>query len=129
MCISFQKRCLDCTACQSAVCPQQPLAKRCTGKHFTQERSCEKIVFGYDDVMHRDAAHPAAHRAAALRRDAYDVSAFWLEQPGTLIVTEGEMDKLACNAVRPPFFFNFFFCFFQSSWFCLSLADITIRAF
>ena len=70
------------------------------GKHFTQEKNCEKIVFGYDDVMNRDDEHPGAVRSTRLTLERFAPSAFWIEQPGTLIIVEGEMDKLACNEVR-----------------------------
>ena len=57
-------------------------------------------MFGYDDVMHREADHPAESRAAALQQNGQVASDFWLEQPGVLLIVEGEMDKLACNGVR-----------------------------
>ena len=57
-------------------------------------------MFGYDDVMNRDDEHPGAVRSTRLTLERFAPSAFWIEQPGTLIIVEGEMDKLACNEVR-----------------------------
>ena len=71
------------------------------GKHFTQEKNCDKIVFGYDDIVGRGSDHPGSERLRQLQRSGYSPESFWLEQPGVLIVVEGEMDKLACNEARP----------------------------
>jgi hypothetical protein len=87
-------------ACGQERCALDAPAWRVAGKHFRQEKNCEKVVFGFDDVLNRDADHPGARRSAHLKEQGFSPVAFWLEQPGTLIITEGEMDKLACNQAR-----------------------------
>jgi hypothetical protein len=71
------------------------------GKHFTQEKHCEKIVFGYDDVMHRDDDHLGTQREELVKTEKYSRKGLWLERKGVLIIVEGEMDKMACNEVCP----------------------------
>jgi hypothetical protein len=73
------------------------------GKHFTQEIKCEQIVFGYDDVCNRPPEHPGVSRLSTvngIQKASEDPGGiFGIEQPGVLIIVEGEMDKLACNQV------------------------------
>lgn len=57
-------------------------------------------MFGYDDLVARNEEHPGTKRLQHLERGGLSPEAFWLEQPGVLIVVEGELDKLACNEVR-----------------------------
>lgn len=71
------------------------------GKFFTQEKGCEKILFGHDDIVERHQEHPGELRQKRRHVDGIPEDAFRIEHVGNLIVVEGEMDKLACNEVCP----------------------------
>lgn len=81
--------------------PQQNVAC-CAGKYFTQEKGCEKILFGHDDVADRDSGHPGEVRRKQRQADGTPEDGFSIEHIGRLIIVEGELDKLACNEVLVP---------------------------
>lgn len=80
------------------------------GKHFTQERGCEKILFGHDDIVDRDSEHPGAVRRTQRLSQGVPEDSFSIEHIGRLIIVEGELDKMACNEVRHSYEYSWPVC-------------------
>lgn len=56
-------------------------------------------MFGFDDIVSRDAEHPGELRRYSRQQQGVSEAAFSIEAPGKLIIVEGELDKMACNEV------------------------------